>query len=79
VGYIYYDYPQDEGVLGDYEEVYGNVSFGGFSAGFAFSDEYWFETGEIVISQSGLQHDAAGRLGAQVSWWVRSITTWLAM
>jgi hypothetical protein len=51
VGYIYYDYPQDEGVLGDYEEVYANVSFGGFSAGVAFSDEYWFETGEIVYTK----------------------------
>ena len=48
IGYIYYDYPQDEGVLGDYEEVYGSVSFAGFTVGAAFSDEYWFETGEIL-------------------------------
>ena len=48
VGYIYYDYPQDEGIVGDYEEVYGSVSYAGFTVGAAFSDEYWFETGEIT-------------------------------
>ena len=63
VGYIYYDYPQDEGVLGDYEEVYANVSFGGFSAGVAFSDEYWFETGEIVYTKAGYDMTLPGDWG----------------
>ncbi len=63
VGYIYYDYPQDEGVLGDYEEVYGNVSFGGFSAGFAYSDEYWFETGEILYLNAGYSLTLPGDWG----------------
>ena len=30
IGYIYYDYPQDEGLLGDYGEIYGSLSFGDF-------------------------------------------------
>ena len=63
MGYIYYDYPQDEGVLGDYEEVYLNVSFGGFSAGVAFSDEYWFETGEIVYTKAGYDMTLPGDWG----------------
>lgn len=63
VGYIYYDYPQDEGVLGDYEEVYGNVSFGGFSAGFAYSDEYWLETGEILYLNAGYSLTLPGDWG----------------
>jgi uncharacterized protein (TIGR02001 family) len=48
VGYLYYDYPQDEGVLGDYAEIYGSLSFGDFGVGVNYSDEYWFETGEIM-------------------------------
>ena len=63
MGYIYYDYPQDEGVLGDYEEVYVNVGFGGFSAGVAFSDEYWFETGEIVYTKLGYDMSLPGDWG----------------
>lgn len=47
VGYIYYDYPQDEALLGDYQEIYGSVSFSDFTVGVNYSDEYWGETGEI--------------------------------
>lgn len=52
IGYIYYDYPGDEddadgAVLGDYQEVYGSLSFSDFTVGVSYSDEYWGETGEI--------------------------------
>ena len=49
--------------MGDYEEVYANVSFGGFSAGVAFSDEYWFETGEIVYLKAGYDMTLPGDWG----------------
>ena len=37
IGYIYYDYPQDEGLLGDYGEIYGSLSFGDFGIGMNLS------------------------------------------
>ena len=50
VGYIYYDYPQDEGLLGDYGEIYGSLSFGDFGIGMNYSDEYWGETGKFTYT-----------------------------
>ena len=50
IGYIYYDYPQDEGLLGDYGEVYGSLSFGDFGIGMNYSDEYWGETGKFTYT-----------------------------
>ena len=50
VGYIYYDYPQDEGLLGDYQEVYGSLSFGDFGIGVNYSDDYWGETGDFLYT-----------------------------
>ena len=54
VGYIYYDYPgassQNLGfgsVDFDYEEVYASVSFGDFTLGGAYSDDYWLESGDF--------------------------------
>ncbi|WP_226668529.1 TorF family putative porin [Microbulbifer aggregans] len=46
VGYIYYAYhgsDQDE----DYQEIYGSLSFGDLSVGFAYSDDYWLQSGEF--------------------------------
>lgn len=48
IGYIYYDYPQDEGLLGDYQEVYASVGFADFTVGINYSDEYWGETGKFT-------------------------------
>lgn len=50
VGYIYYDYPQDGGLLGDYQEVYGSLSFGDFGIGVNYSDDYWGETGDFIYT-----------------------------
>ena len=47
---IYYDYPQDEGLLGDYGEIYGSLSFGDFGIGMNYSDEYWGETGKFTYT-----------------------------
>lgn len=47
VGYLYYDYPQDEALLGDYQEVYGSLSFNSLTLGLNYSDDYWGESGEF--------------------------------
>ena len=52
IGYIYYDYPQDEGLLGDYGEIYGSLSFGDFGIGMNYSDD----TGVRQASLLHLRH-----------------------
>ena len=55
VGYLYYDYPSSNStefdLTGqrdlDYQEVYASVSFSDATLGFAYSDDYWLETGEF--------------------------------
>ncbi len=44
VGYLYYDYPGDDGLEGDYQELYGSVGWGGLTAGVHYSDDYYAET-----------------------------------
>ena len=44
VGYLYYDYPGDDGAEGDYQEIYGSVSFFDITLGGAYSDDYYGET-----------------------------------
>ncbi|AQA17796.1 hypothetical protein BST95_05665 [Halioglobus japonicus] len=44
VGYLYYDYPGDDGAEGDYQELYGSFSFYDFTVGMAYSDDYYGET-----------------------------------
>ncbi|QFU77133.1 hypothetical protein EY643_16535 [Halioglobus maricola] len=44
VGYLYYDYPGDDGDEGDYQELYGSFSFHDFTVGMAYSDDYYGET-----------------------------------
>jgi uncharacterized protein (TIGR02001 family) len=44
IGYLYYDYPGDEGAEGDYQELYGSVSFADFTLGINYSDDYYGET-----------------------------------
>ncbi len=55
VGYLYYAYPED-GSLEldgsgdrdlDYSEIYASVSFGDATLGFAYSNDYFFETGNF--------------------------------
>ena len=55
VGYIYYDYPGSDATAFpltgnrdlDYQELYGSLSYKGGTLGFAYSDDYWLETGEF--------------------------------
>jgi len=45
VGYLYYDYPGDDGSgEGDYQEVYGSFSWHDLTLGMAYSDDYYGET-----------------------------------
>ena len=55
VGYLYYDYPGSDAtefdLTGkrdlDYQELYGSLSYKGGTLGFAYSDDYFLETGEF--------------------------------
>jgi len=45
VGYLYYDYPGDDSDgEGDYQEIYASFSWMDLTLGFAYSDDYYFET-----------------------------------
>ncbi|MEP5567097.1 MAG: TorF family putative porin [Halioglobus sp.] len=44
VGYIYYDYPGDDGVEGDYQEIYGKFSWRDLTVGMNYSDDYYGKT-----------------------------------
>ncbi|MFV0477537.1 MAG: TorF family putative porin [Parahaliea sp.] len=49
MGYIYYSYPGDEGSAdGDYQEIYGSVSFADITLGLAYSDDYYAESGDFL-------------------------------
>ena len=47
IGYMYYDYPGDEGDEGDYQEIYGSIAWKDLTVGFAASDDYYAETDEF--------------------------------
>ena len=53
VGYLYYDYPGDDGVEGDYQELYGSLSWNDLAVGVAYSDDYYAETGTFTYLQFG--------------------------
>lgn len=48
VGYLYYDYPGDEGQEGDYQEVYGSLSFRDLTVGVNYSDDYYAESDKFL-------------------------------
>lgn len=52
VGYIYYDYPGDDGAEGDYQEIYGSVSLWDLSLGLAYSDDYYGDSGDFMYYQA---------------------------
>ena len=47
IGYIFYDYPGDDGTEGDYQEVYAGLGWEDLSVGLAYSNDYWAETGKF--------------------------------
>jgi uncharacterized protein (TIGR02001 family) len=44
IGYLYYGYPQGPSTE-EFEEIYGSVSMGDATVGFAYSDDYYAATG----------------------------------
>ena len=46
VGYIYYDYPGDNGSEGDYQEFYVSGSWKDLALSINYSDDYYAETGD---------------------------------
>ncbi|MFV8784065.1 TorF family putative porin [Microbulbifer sp. SA54] len=66
VGYIYYAYhgsDQDE----DYQEIYGSLSFGDLSLGFAYSDDYWYQAGEFYYLNAGYSFDLGNDIALGLS------------
>ncbi|MCA0899867.1 MULTISPECIES: TorF family putative porin [Microbulbifer] len=66
VGYIYYAYhgsDQDE----DYQEIYGSLSFGDASFGFAYSDDYWYQSGEFYYLSAGYSFALANDISLDLS------------
>lgn len=64
-GYIYYGYPgADEVMLSDtnkpeydYQEIYANIGYRGLTAGLAYSDDYWLESGEFIYFSVGYERE----------------------
>ncbi|WP_231758831.1 TorF family putative porin [Microbulbifer elongatus] len=66
VGYIYYAYhgsDWDE----DYQEVYGSLSFGDASLGFAYSDDYWLQSGAFYYLSAGYSFSLANDISLDLS------------
>ena len=54
VGYLYYDYPGDDGdVEGDYQEIYGSFSWHDLTLGVHYSDDYYAESDEFFYYYAG--------------------------
>ena len=53
VGYIYYDYPGDDGGVGDYQEFYIGTSWKDLSLQVNYSDDYYAETGDFWYISGG--------------------------
>lgn len=53
VGYLYYDYPGDDGAEGDYQELYGSFSWRDLTVGMAYSDDYYGETDTFFYYYAG--------------------------
>ena len=53
VGYLYYDYPGDDGDEGDYQELYGSFSWRDLTVGMAYSDDYYGGTDTFFYYYAG--------------------------
>jgi uncharacterized protein (TIGR02001 family) len=53
VGYLYYDYPGDDGDEGDYQEIYGSFSWHDLTLGVNYSDDYYGGTGKFWYYYGG--------------------------
>lgn len=66
VGYIYYAY-HGSGRDEDYQEVYGSLSIGDLSLGFAYSDDYWYQAGEFYYLNAGYSFSLANDIALDIS------------
>ena len=48
IGVMAYTYPGDNGAEGDYNEIYGGLSWKDLSVSMAYSDDYYAETGKFL-------------------------------
>lgn len=62
VGYIYYDYPGDNGSEGDYQEVYVSGSWKDLSVSVNYSDDYYAETDEFYYFAADYSHSFSDHL-----------------
>ncbi len=53
IGYIYYDYPGDDSDKGDYQEIYGSISWRGLTGGIHYSDDYYGGSGDFFYYYAG--------------------------
>ncbi len=53
VGYIYYAYPGDDVVEGNYQEIYANYGWKDLSLGVAYSNDYYGGSGKFWYLQAG--------------------------
>ncbi|HAU02841.1 MAG TPA: hypothetical protein DCS26_07635 [Porticoccaceae bacterium] len=49
LGFMHYGYPNESTGTLDFDEIYGSVSFGDASVGFAYSDDYFGGSGEMTL------------------------------
>lgn len=71
IGYIYYYYPGDDnGLDGDYQEIYFNYGWKDLSLGVAYSDDYYGSSQEFFYAQANYDWGFAENwsLGLHVGW-----------
>jgi uncharacterized protein (TIGR02001 family) len=62
IGYIYYDYPGDNGSDGDYQEVYLGGAWKGLSLQVNYSDDYYAGTDDFYYVSAGYSHSFSDHL-----------------
>lgn len=67
VGYMYYAYPGDDDLDGDYQEVYLNISLWDASFGAVYSDDYYGETGSFYYLSAGYSISLAENISLDMS------------
>lgn len=62
IGYIYYDYPGDNGDDGDYQEFYLGGAWKGLSLQVNYSDDYYAGTDDFYYVSAGYSHSFSDHL-----------------
>ena len=66
IGYIYYDYPGDNGSDGDYQEVYLGGAWKGLSLQVNYSDDYYAGTDDFYYVSAGYSHSFSDHLSLKI-------------